>query len=763
VEELAPDERASLVPLLARHQAEACSISIQGGNRQGDRLYNQQLRAVLNGLLGRLLDHPLPLSATGLAAALESYCEIPLSQIRQYQFTSQNLLKQVEQLAERQALPPELVSVLERYLPHVGHFCRRRLTRRIEILLMEAGGQPLLLDDPWAEALHADLEAMPDQVCKEWENLLRHALCIPGGRPSRAWRESSRILMMGLGEDNFVRRLRSWLKRLDTVGRALCDRSNMLLKGLFWMAVQVQDDEIGSMLGAAGAACIRRLHRHGLRAEKAGNACITALGGSDSLSMVAQLLRLRRDARLARTRWRVNRALERAAKKRVLELDELEDLLAPRFGLDSEGRCLAPLGSYTAELRLRDSDRVYLMWIDPEGRRHRAVPEILQRNHPEQITRWREKRQALSEALGEQKERLERLLWKERSWAYVDWQARFLDHPLVAHLARRLVWEFRLSERRATGVWYAGGLAGLDGEHLDWLTPEAVVRLWHPLDESVEAVLDWRRALDGWGVRQPFEQADRAVHQLSEAELETGIYSNRFAAQLLDYRRFVAYCRRSAWNYIQPNYYRGAHSRAVLPLPVAGWRAELWVETLEYNVLTSDQVRFYDRGDHLLALADVPTRVFSEAMRAVNQLVAASSQGVDPDWRDGGAGFAPQEAWRRQVFGELGDTARERKEVLARLLPRLKIAEQCAIEGDYLRVRGSRELYKIHLGSGNVLREPGERYLCIVADRSPGAPGGRLFLPFEGDEILTLILSKAFLLAADHEIRDRSILCQLDR
>jgi hypothetical protein len=196
---------------------------------------------------------------------------------------------------------------------------------------------------------------------------------------------------------------------------------------------------------------------------------------------------------------------------------------------------------------------------------------------------------------------------------------------------------------------------------------------------------------------------------------------------------------------------------------VAGWRAELWVETLEYNVLTSDQVRFYDRGDHLLALADVPTRVFSEAMRAVNQLVAASSQGVDPDWRDGGAGFAPQEAWRRQVFGELGDTARERKEVLARLLPRLKIAEQCAIEGDYLRVRGSRELYKIHLGSGNVLREPGERYLCIVADRSPGAPGGRLFLPFEGDEILTLILSKAFLLAADHEIRDRSILCQLDR
>jgi hypothetical protein len=38
-----------------------------------------------------------------------------------------------------------------------------------------------------------------------------------------------------------------------------------------------------------------------------------------------------------------------------------------------------------------------------------------------------------------------------------------------------------------------------------------------------------------------------------------------------------------------------------------------------------------------------------------------------------------------------------------------------------------------------------------------------VFLPFEGDIRLSEILSKAFLLAADTKIRDRTILQQLNR
>lgn len=51
--------------------------------------------------------------------------------------------------------------------------------------------------------------------------------------------------------------------------------------------------------------------------------------------------------------------------------------------------------------------------------------------------------------------------------------------------------------------------------------------------------------------------------------------------------------------------------------------------------------------------------------------------------------------------------------------------------------------------------EPNDQYLCIVQDPKGGADN--LFLPFEGDARLSLILSKTFLLAADTTITDQTI------
>ena len=59
--------------------------------------------------------------------------------------------------------------------------------------------------------------------------------------------------------------------------------------------------------------------------------------------------------------------------------------------------------------------------------------------------------------------------------------------------------------------------------------------------------------------------------------------------------------------------------------------------------------------------------------------------------------------------------------------------------------------------------EPNDQYLCIVPDRATLGRGeaGSLFLPFEGDPTLSVILSKAFLLAEDAKIRDPTIRQQI--
>jgi hypothetical protein len=85
------------------------------------------------------------------------------------------------------------------------------------------------------------------------------------------------------------------------------------------------------------------------------------------------------------------------------------------------------------------------------------------------------------------------------------------------------------------------------------------------------------------------------------------------------------------------------------------------------------------------------------------------------------------------------------------------------MEDRFLIVQGDVRTYRIHLGSGNILMEPNDQYLCIVPTRAPttGNPGTKLFLPFEGDRTLAIILSKALLLAEDTKISDPTILHQI--
>jgi hypothetical protein len=78
-------------------------------------------------------------------------------------------------------------------------------------------------------------------------------------------------------------------------------------------------------------------------------------------------------------------------------------------------------------------------------------------------------------------------------------------------------------------------------------------------------------------------------------------------------------------------------------------------------------------------------------------------------------------------------------------------------------LRGRSVARSTALGSGNILMEPNDQYLCIVPTSKPltGNLGNRLFLPFEGDRTLAIILSKAFLLAEDENIKDPTILHQI--
>ena len=396
-----------------------------------------------------------------------------------------------------------------------------------------------------------------------------------------------------------------------------------------------------------------------------------------------------------------------------------------------------------------------------------------------------------------QRERIDSLFLSRRRWPLDVWRGRYLDHPLVGVIARRLIWHFETDGAAALGIWLDGRLVDVHDHELSRLNERTTVELWHPIGHAIDEVTAWRDWLDRHQVRQPFKQAHREVYVLTDAERATRVYSNRFAAHILRQHQYHALAAARRWRNKLRLMVDAAYPPTSKELPEWGLRRVLGRglrRRLRYGYHRDRHVPLPghrpgpllpNRGRPALAhasgggytlernladpepvpLDEIPPLVLSEILRDVDLFVGVASVGNDPAWSDGGPDGRHFDYWNHVSFGDLSATGQTRKAVLERLIPRLKIAARCSLIDRFLVVRGDLRTYKIHLGSGNILMEPNDQYLCIVPKRSASEPvnGSAVFLPFEGDNTLSIILSKALLLADDAKISDPTIVNQLKR
>jgi hypothetical protein len=360
-------------------------------------------------------------------------------------------------------------------------------------------------------------------------------------------------------------------------------------------------------------------------------------------------------------------------------------------------------------------------------------------------------------------------MWlSEQRLPLAQWRERLIDHPVAGRLGRSLVWQIAGPGDRRAFLWSGDGPIDAQGRRVK-LPAGSSVELWHPLSAEPRDVLAWRERLEQLEITQPLKQAHREVYLLTDAERRTTTYSNRFAAHILRQAQFRVLAKTRGWKAGLVGAWDGGDHHAA-ELTLARWRlpAEFWISgagdqhETGFTYIATDQVRFYRQGERQpLPLEQIPPRVFSEVMRDVDLFVGVASVGNDPMWSDGGPSGRYVDYWQLYAFGDLSATAQTRKDVLRSLVPRLKIASRCKLDERFLIVQGKLRTYKIHLGSGNILMRPNDEYLCIVPGRSDGAAADKLFLPFEGDRTLSIILSKALLLADDDKITDESITRQI--
>jgi hypothetical protein len=655
-----------------------------------------------------------------------------------------------------------------------------------------AGPPYQLGSGPVGKIIKQDVQTLPEEEQAKWHALFHHLSTASGGKPSKKFITTANPLVDAIGAKPFKTLVNQWLKaaaHLDanaitqtntynkreytyTTHEYIESYSHNLLKGLLWSICRFHDQESLQAIALLTEKCFQKIPEQGPAAAGVGNAGIYTLALSKSLGGISYLSRLKLRIRQNNAQKLIQKYIDEQAERLSITPAQVEELSVPDFGLE-DGIRIEMFDDYQLRLSLTGVGRTELQWFKPDGNAQKTVPAFVKNSAvlSARLKKMRDLAKQVKQASSAQRDRMDRLYIEELSWNLETFSQYYLDHGLVSRIARNLIW--CIDDR--PGIYIDGGWQDRNGGALE-INPDAKISLWHPIHSDAETVLAWRDRLEVLKIKQPFKQAYREIYLLTDAEINTRIYSNRMAAHILKQHQFNSLAALRGWKYSLLGAYDDGRdgetaSKAILAhkLEAQFWINEIIDDTDSFNdagiwfYIATDQVRFCDENDEAIMLVDVPPLIFSEIMRDVDLFVGVASVGNDPTWQDGGPDARPayRDYWQSYSFGDLTEVAKTRKLVLERLLPHLKIRDVASIDGKFLVVNGKRNSYKIHIGSGNILIKPNDRYLCIVPSRGQDKNLDKVFLPFEGDNGLSIVLSKAFLLAEDDKIEDPTILSQL--
>ncbi|MFO0879410.1 MAG: DUF4132 domain-containing protein [Gemmataceae bacterium] len=273
------------------------------------------------------------------------------------------------------------------------------------------------------------------------------------------------------------------------------------------------------------------------------------------LALLYLLLLARRAGSLLREQ--ILPLLVRLARQRNLALADLDDLALPDLGFQPDGGPWFDHGRRRFQAVLAPGASVLLR--DAHGHLRPTLPP---RATPASRTRWFRLRRQVRAFLRLHSLRLGDALVEGRRWNPRLFRARLLAHPLLAHLARSLLWgayddrgrlitPFRISEDAT--------FLDADESPVPWLDINSI-RLVHPIELPDAVCSAWQTSWTDHQLVPPFPQLTRPVVRLTDTDARaiTTYRDGRLRADLL-----ARTLRRDGWEPLpaEPGRPREMHTR----------------------------------------------------------------------------------------------------------------------------------------------------------------------------------------------------------
>lgn len=245
-----------------------------------------------------------------------------------------------------------------------------------------------------------------------------------------------------------------------------------------------------------------------------------AIGTETALRAIDQIAE---KAKFAAIKAEAGDQIDAIAANLGLTADQLADRLVPDFGLREEAALVLDYGPRQFTVGFDETLKPFVR--DTDGKPRKSLPkpgakddELLATAAYQRFTALRKDLRAVA---ADQVKRLERAMVQGRTWTLAEFDEHFVQHPLVWHLARRLVWTAEAGEER-TAFRLAEDKGCTDVEENELTLPaNAAIRLAHPAIMG-EEVAAWAEILADYEILQPFPQLDRPVMAFTEEELRTG-------------------------------------------------------------------------------------------------------------------------------------------------------------------------------------------------------------------------------------------------
>ncbi|MFN3197617.1 MAG: DUF4132 domain-containing protein [Bradymonadia bacterium] len=248
-----------------------------------------------------------------------------------------------------------------------------------------------------------------------------------------------------------------------------------------------------------------------------GDEGVEALVRNGSDAAIRALDTAHRKTRRDALRWRSAAGLGRMAQARGMTVEDLVDSAMSDCGFDLSGEQQLDYGPRAFTLRLDEDLNIEI--VNDAGKTVKSLPAARKDDDAHKVRSAKARlsgiRKEMKQIQKVQPRRLEDALASGRRWARADWVKRFVEHPLMLSLARRLVWEAVEGEH---GVVQFRVARGAEGPTLVDVAGEAVtlpdnsdIRLLHPIHLTVAEREAWKEALWDAKERPLFMQIDRRV------------------------------------------------------------------------------------------------------------------------------------------------------------------------------------------------------------------------------------------------------------